>query len=96
MKTLRMCLLDIVEKAVFSIFVVLFSNTLEGKGHCGGQTKEFVRRSIDNRSDKNGSCLLCFRRIVDTENVINRFSLFRIRVIDVSLSIAMPWRTRHC
>ena len=73
MKTLRMCLLDIVEKAVFLIFVVLFSNIFEGKGHCGGQMKEVVRRSIDNRTEQNGSCPLCSRCIVDTENVINRF-----------------------
>ena len=38
--------------------------------------KKVVRRSFNNPSDKDGSCLLCPRGHIDTENRIKISSLF--------------------
>lgn len=58
-----------------------------------GRTKHNLKRSLSNRCDKDGYCLLCSGCNVDTENGIEAFPLFGIRNMHISLCVLMPWRT---
>lgn len=62
--------LDVDERVVSVSFRCFDFGRVEVRGHCVGQVKETVRQLFDNGSDKDESCLLCFRCIVGTEKKV--------------------------